>query len=200
MEKSNIIISIIIVLCIAAGVTAYGLTNNDNAVFSDLAGLDSDNGDHGLGNNTTKNVTNTSSSHGGSGDATDSSSGSGNAGAGSSGSGSSSGGSGSGSSYSSGSGGSSSSGSSSGGSSSSGSSSGGSSSGGSGSGSGGSNNYPITASDAVAIASQHIITAGAYAGTPTDGGSVWYVPVLDSNGNNIGIIAVDKTTGFTSEG
>ena len=38
MEHSNIIISVIVVLCIAAGVTAYGLTNPDN-VFSDLAGF-----------------------------------------------------------------------------------------------------------------------------------------------------------------
>ena len=50
MEKSNIIISIIIVLCIAAAVTAYGLTNNDDAIFSDLANMgSSDSGDDGIG-------------------------------------------------------------------------------------------------------------------------------------------------------
>ena len=38
MNHSNLLISIIIVLCIAAGVTAYGLTNPDN-VFSNLAGF-----------------------------------------------------------------------------------------------------------------------------------------------------------------
>ena len=38
MDHANIIISVIVVLCIAAGVTAYGLTNPDNA-FSDLAGF-----------------------------------------------------------------------------------------------------------------------------------------------------------------
>lgn len=50
MEKSNVIISIIIVVCIAAGVAAYGLTNSDNAIFSDLAGVDSgdDKGGNGL--------------------------------------------------------------------------------------------------------------------------------------------------------
>ena len=31
MDNSNIIISIIIVLCIAAGVTAYGISEGDNA-------------------------------------------------------------------------------------------------------------------------------------------------------------------------
>ena len=53
MEKSNIIISVIIVLCIAAGVTAYGLSNPDDNVFSNLAGLDGG-GSDGLGNNTTR--------------------------------------------------------------------------------------------------------------------------------------------------
>ena len=36
MEKSNMIISIIIVLCIAAGVTAYGVTNSNNGFFKTL--------------------------------------------------------------------------------------------------------------------------------------------------------------------
>ncbi len=57
MDNSNIIISIIIVLCIAAGVTAYSLTNTDN-VFTDLQGItpasgdDGGLGDDGVGNNT----------------------------------------------------------------------------------------------------------------------------------------------------
>ena len=38
MDHSDIIISVIVVLCIAAGVTAYGLTTPNN-VFSDLAGF-----------------------------------------------------------------------------------------------------------------------------------------------------------------
>ena len=42
MEKSKIIISVIIVLCIAAGVTAYGVTSEENGVFKTLQGLGSD--------------------------------------------------------------------------------------------------------------------------------------------------------------
>ena len=42
MDNSNIIISIIIVLCIAAGVTAYGISEGDNAVFNDLTGFSPD--------------------------------------------------------------------------------------------------------------------------------------------------------------
>ncbi len=49
MEKSNLIISIIIVVCIAAGVAAYGITNSDNVIFSNLAGVGSDSGNNGLG-------------------------------------------------------------------------------------------------------------------------------------------------------
>ena len=108
MEKSNLIISIIIVLCIAAAVAAYGLTNNQGAIFSDLAsmGSNSGNGGHGIGNNTTHNATNTAGSGSGSGSSSGSSSsassgtgsgsGSSSRGGGSSSGGSSSGGSGSG--------------------------------------------------------------------------------------------------------
>ena len=76
MEKSNLIISIIIVLCIAAAVAAYGLTNNQGAIFSDLAsmGSNSGNGGHGIGNNTTHNATNTAGSGSGSGSSSGSSS------------------------------------------------------------------------------------------------------------------------------
>ena len=52
MDNSNIIISIIIVLCIAAGVTAYGISEGDNAVFNDLTGFSpdsSDSGSNGIG-------------------------------------------------------------------------------------------------------------------------------------------------------
>lgn len=56
MDNSSILISVIIVLCIAAGVTAYGLTNDSNTVFSDLAGFTPDaSGDTGIGNNSTGN-------------------------------------------------------------------------------------------------------------------------------------------------
>lgn len=81
MEKSNIIISIIIVLCIAAAVTAYGLTNNDDAIFSDLANMgSSDLGDNGIGDSSGSS-SNGASSSGGSG------SGSGRGGSGGGGSG-----------------------------------------------------------------------------------------------------------------
>ena len=95
MDKSNLIISIIVVLCIAAAVAAYGIINNLDAVFSDLASMNSGygNGGNGIGDNTTQLGTSTSSDGSGSGG---SSSGGNGAGSGS-GSGSSSGGSGSGS-------------------------------------------------------------------------------------------------------
>lgn len=54
MDKANIIISIIIVLCIAAAVAAYGITNSDNPIFSNLASMGAnDNTGDGIGNNTT---------------------------------------------------------------------------------------------------------------------------------------------------
>ena len=54
MDNSSIIISVVIVLCIAAGVTAYGLTNDSNNVFNDLSGFTPDEqGNTGIGNNST---------------------------------------------------------------------------------------------------------------------------------------------------
>ena len=68
MEKSNIIISIIIVICIAAGVTAYGLTSDDNGVFKSLQGIGTNTHGTGIGNNSTNvNTTNDISGNGGSG-------------------------------------------------------------------------------------------------------------------------------------
>lgn len=100
MNKSDMIISIIIVLCIAAGVIAYGLTNSDNTIFSDLSSMGSgDNNGDGIGNNTT-NGTGVGTGTGSSSGSGSSSSGSGSSGSGtgsSGGSGGSSGGSGSGS-------------------------------------------------------------------------------------------------------
>ena len=54
MDKANIIISIIIVLCVAAAVAAYGITNSDNPIFSDLTSMFSSDNDagNGIGNNT----------------------------------------------------------------------------------------------------------------------------------------------------
>ena len=83
MDKANIIISIIIVLCIATAVAAYGIINNPNAVFSDLASMDSGSGSggsNGIGNNTSHTSSPTSS---GSGSSSGSSSGSGSSGSGS---------------------------------------------------------------------------------------------------------------------
>ena len=85
MEKSNIIISIIIVICIAAGVAAYGITNSENPIFSNLNSVDSGSGDsgNGIGNNTTLNDSPSTDSSGtgnggtGSGSGSSSSSGSG---------------------------------------------------------------------------------------------------------------------------
>ena len=99
MDKANVIISIIIVLCIAAAVAAYGLTNNDNPIFSGLSSMSSRTGS-GIGNNSTAHHNGTGTSvattNGGSSGAGSSGSG-GGAGSGSgsgAGSGSSSGGSG----------------------------------------------------------------------------------------------------------
>ncbi|OWT33564.1 hypothetical protein BGI41_01865 [Methanobrevibacter sp. 87.7] len=66
MEKSNIIISIIIVICIAAGVTAYGLTSDDNGIFKSLQGIGTNTHGTGtgIGNNTT--ITNDNNGNGGS--------------------------------------------------------------------------------------------------------------------------------------
>ena len=73
MEKESLIISIIIVVCIAAAVAAYGITNGDNPVFSDLTSMGAnDNGGSGVGNDTHTNSTNSTSggsSDGGSGGA-----------------------------------------------------------------------------------------------------------------------------------
>ncbi|MBZ9570930.1 endoglucanase [Methanobrevibacter sp. TMH8] len=62
MKNSNIIISVIIVLCIAGGVTAYSITNPEGSIFS-LPGFtpSSDSGagdlagDNGVNNGTTSN-------------------------------------------------------------------------------------------------------------------------------------------------
>ena len=47
MDNSSIIISVVIVLCIAAGVTAYGISEGDNAVFNDLTGFSPDSSNSG---------------------------------------------------------------------------------------------------------------------------------------------------------
>ncbi len=186
MDKANIIISIIIVLCIAAAVTAYGITNSENPIFSDLSsmGANDDAGD-GLGNNTTI-------SNNGSSVATTSPSSSVSSDTGS-GSGASSGSSSSGSSSS----GSSSSGSSS---SSSGSSSSGSSSSGSSSSESSSKSTTLSYSDAKSIASGAIEEEGCYAGSGYYSGGYWYFTIYDADGNNVDTISVNDATGATGRG
>ena len=78
MNNSNIIVSIIIVLAIAAGVTAYGLTNDSNTVFNDLSGFTpGSTGDTGIGNLTNSSGNSGSASSGGSGAGSGSGTGSG---------------------------------------------------------------------------------------------------------------------------
>lgn len=91
MKSSNIIISVIIVLCIAAGVTAYSVTNPDNSIFS-LPGYtpdssSSDAGSSGVGdvNGTNNNNNNGASNSGGSSGSSSNSGGSTNGNSGSGG-------------------------------------------------------------------------------------------------------------------
>lgn len=166
MDNSNIIISVIIVLCIAAGVTAYGISEGENTVFNDLTGFSpessspSDNGIGDLGTDS-KNGTNSGASTSGS----SSSSSSGNNG----GSGTSSnGGSNSGSSSSNGGSGSSSSGNSS------------------------QNREPskISSSQAKSIASGFIGEEGAYVSNVKDDGTQYICYIANSNGTVVDAIAI----------
>ena len=175
MDNSNIIISVIIVLCIAAGVTAYGISEGDNAVFSDLAGFSPDSsnsGDNGIGNITANNTDGTGPS------ATPSSGGS--SGGASSGTGV-SGGSSSGSSGGSQSGGSS-------------------GSGGSGGQGGGTAPTNITPSEASSIASGYIGEAGAYVGAVKDSGSNYICKIYDANGNWVDSIIISYSGENLGEG
>lgn len=177
MDKANIIISVIIVLCIAAAVAAYGITNSDNPIFSDLSSMSSNNNGNGLGNNTT-NPTNTSSvavTNGG---------GSSNAGSGSGAS--------SGSSY----GGSGSSSSSSASSYDSGSSNSGSNSNSGSSSSGTSLSY----SSAQSIANSAVGEPGCYAGSVYYSGGYWYATIYDEDGNAVDSIMISDATGSVSRG
>lgn len=171
MDKANIIISIIVVLCIAAAVTAYGITNSDNPIFSDLSSMGAnDNTGNGLGNNTTLNNTGSSvATTDGSSSSTGSESGSSD-------------------SYSSGS---SSSGSSSGSSSSS--SSGSSSSSDSDSGS----NTQMSYSTAKSIANDAVLEDGCYAGSGYYSNGYWIFTIYDADGNAVDSIGVNDATGGT---
>ena len=193
MDNSNIIISVIIVLCIAAGVTAYGLSEGDNAVFNDLTGFSpdsSDSGSNGIGDL----IGNDSNQGTGSGVSTGVSSGSNGGGSSNSGSSSSSGSSSNGGSNSgSGSGNNGGSGSSGGTGTSTGSSgSTGNSSSGSGSGSTGqsSTQSKISASQAKSIAAGFIGEQGAYVSSVSDDGSEYICYISDANGTQVDAIAI----------
>lgn len=162
MDNSNIIISIIIVLCIAAGVTAYGISEGDNAVFNDLTGFSPDTStDDSNGVDLT-----TTDANDGSGSDTSSGS-SGSSSSGSSSGTRSNGGSNSGSS---------------------GSSSGGSGSGGG----GGSNPTPskISPEKAKAIASGYIGEPGAYVSSVKDDGTQYICYISNANGTVVDGIAI----------
>ena len=170
MNNSNIIVSIIIVLSIAAGVTVYGLNEGDNAVFSDLTGFtpaSSDSGSNGLGD-LISNDSNQQNS-GMNGVSSPSSSGSSSSGSsgGSSGGSSSNGGSGSGSS-----------------------SSGGSGSGGSGSSGGSQTPTKSSSSQAKSIASGFIEEDGAYVSNVKDDGSMYICYISDANGEVVDAIGI----------
>ena len=167
MNNSNIIVSIIIVLSIAAGVTVYGLNEGDNAVFSDLTGFtpaSSDSGSNGLGD-LISNDSNQQNS-GMNGVSSPSSSGSSSSGSSSSGS-SSNGGSGSGSS-----------------------SSGGSGSGGSGSSGGSQTPTKISSSQAKSIASGFIEEDGAYVSNVKDDGSMYICYISNADGEVVDAIGI----------
>lgn len=175
MDKSNIIISIIIVLCVAAAVAAYGITNSDNPIFSDLSSMSGKTG-NGLGNNTTLNATAVDGAGSGNDD-TGYSSGSG--------SGTSSSGSGSGSSSGSGSG----------------SGSGSSGSGGGGSGGGDTpSSTQLSYSEAQSIAASVIEEPSCSIGNGYYSGGYWYFNVIDADGNVVDTISVNDQTGQTGRG
>ena len=171
MNNSNIIVSIIIVLSIAAGVTVYGLNEGDNAVFSDLTGFtpaSSDSGSNGLGDLISNDSNQQNSGMNGvSSPSSSGSSSSGSSGGSSSSGSSSNGGSGSGSS-----------------------SSGGSGSGGSGSSGGSQTPTKISSSQAKSIASGFIEEDGAYVSNVKDDGSMYICYISDANGEVVDAIGI----------
>ena len=178
MDKANIIISIIIVLCIAAAVAAYGITNSNSPIFSDLSSMSASNTGDGLGNNTTKLNTSSSSVATTNGGA---SSGSG----GGSGSSSSGGyGADSSPSYN--------------GPSSSDSSSSSSSS--SDSGSSSSSSTHLSYSSAQSIANGAVGEPGCYAGNVYYSGGYWYATIFDQNGNAVDSIMINDASGSVDRG
>ncbi|MDD2643561.1 MAG: endoglucanase [Methanobacteriaceae archaeon] len=204
MDHANIIISVIVVLCIAAGVTAYGLTNPDNA-FSDLAGFTPSadslaSAGNGLGNNTTQ-ATDSNSAGSSSNGQPSSNSGSNVANSGSGSNGGSSGTSSSGSSN-----GGSSSGSSNGGHSTStnGNSGSGTTSGsgssGSGSDSGSGTTSHINSTKAIEIANEHVEEEGCSVSAAVWKDNDWYCYVHDKDGNTVDCIIIDGNGNVIGEG
>jgi len=172
LDKANIIISIIIVLCIAAAVTAYGITNTENPIFSNLSSMGANDAGNGIGNNTTlgnhsSSVATTAGSSSSSG----------------SGSGSSSSDSGSSSSSSSSSPAPSSS-----------------DSGDSNSDDSGSTSTQMSYSDAQAIAADSVLEDGCYVGDGYYSDGVWYFNIYDQDGNLVDTISVDDASGSTGRG
>ena len=163
MDNSNIIISIIIVLCIAAGVTAYGISEGDNAVFNDLTGFSPDSSSDGNG---LDDIIGTDANDGTGSDGSSGSSGSSSGSSGSSGGTNSNGGSNSGGS---------------------GSSSGGSGSGGNG---GGSGSSKISPDRAKTIASGFIGEEGAYVSSVKDDGTQYICYISNSNGTVVDAIGI----------
>ena len=178
MDNSNIIISIIIVLCIAAGVTAYGISEGDNAVFNDLTGFtldSSSSGSNGIGDL----VGNDSNQGTGSDVSTGTTQAPSNGG--SSNSGSSNGGSGTGSSSGTGTG-----------------TNTGSSSNGGGSGNGGTSNQTqttnkISSQEAQNIASTYIGEPGAYVSSVKDDGTMYICYISNSTGSVVDAIGISYT-------
>lgn len=201
MDHANIIISVIVVLCIAAGVTAYGLTNPDNA-FSDLAGFTPSadslaSAGNGLGNNTTQ-ATDSNSAGSSSNGQPSSNSGSNVANSGSGFNGGSSGTSSSGSSnggHSTSTNGNSGSGTNSG----SGSGSGNSGSG-SGSDSGSGTTSHINSTKAIEIANEHVEEEGCSVSAAVWKDNDWYCYVHDKDGNTVDCIIIDGNGNVIGEG
>ncbi len=177
MEKSNIIISIIIVLCIAAAVAAYGITNSDNPIFSDLSSMQGKDTGHGLGNNSSINKTNGSSSVASTAGSASSSSSDSDYSDGGSSSGSDS------SDYSSSS-----------------SSSSNSNSYSSDSSSSSSSGTSLSYSDAQSIAAGAVSEPGCYAGGGYYSDGYWYFTVYDQDGNAVDSISVSDSSGATGRG
>ena len=173
LDKANIIISIIIVLCIAAAVTAYGITNTENPIFSNLSSMGSNDAGTGIGNNTTignhttSSVATTAGSPGsGSGSGSDDSSSSGSSDSSSSSSDSSSS----------------------------------SSSSDSSSSDSGSSSTQLSYSSAQAIAADAILEEGCYVGDGYYSDGLWYFTIYDQDGNVVDTITVDDASGSTGRG